>query len=290
MTQHACDLCKKTTCWSTRLLVDRLEKAGRSGNMSYSTQGNANSNCVWGQQAYEVSHRGSEAQGGPGKRAAAPPAPSSSLRSTAGLPSDGCVAYTRTVLPLLDSTAYCSSPGPANAPLAPWLVQTALGGDDRDTRVNSQLLAGFFAPALIATCHCKHLPDIPLRCTDKVAKHFPDITESHLCKPSARHGLKGRTVTPANGMARKKMRHESAFWLQTTRLADRPCLLAPLWGSCTTSLTCPVPRLYAASWPPSRRYRCGLKLKRLLTLLQIQTGTAAQHHPSGLELISYLID
>lgn len=37
--------------------------------------------------------------------ASAPPEPMSSLRTTAGLPSDGCVAYSRTVLPLLDSTA-----------------------------------------------------------------------------------------------------------------------------------------------------------------------------------------
>ncbi len=113
-------------------------------------------------------HLGSDAQGGPGKRAAAPPNPSSSLRSIDGLPSLGCVAYTRTVLPLLDSTAYCSSSSPAKAPLAPWAVHTALDGDDGDSRVNSVLAAGPFAPAVHIinhhvrqSCSCAHAEYFP---------------------------------------------------------------------------------------------------------------------------------
>ena len=97
-------------------------------------------------------HLGSAGQEGPEKNAAAPPAPTSSLRSGEGLEAEAWEENTRAVRPLLESTAYASSSAPANAPEAPWSVQAALLGVPSTTKVNSKPLVSDLPPARFACC------------------------------------------------------------------------------------------------------------------------------------------
>ncbi len=116
-------------------------RAGQEGLCGGSLQDTAT------KQGLERAYVGSAGQEGPLKSATAPPAPTSSLRSGAGLAADAWAGNTRAARPLLDSTAYTSSSAPAKAPEAPCSVQGALCGEPSSAYVNSRPLVSDLPPA-----------------------------------------------------------------------------------------------------------------------------------------------
>ena len=116
-------------------------RAGQEGLCRGSLQGRGPD------QGLEGAYVGRAGQEGPLKSATAPPAPTSSLRSGAGLAADAWEGNTRAARPLLDSTAYTSSSAPAKAPEAPCSVQGALCGKPSSAYVNSRPLVSDLPPA-----------------------------------------------------------------------------------------------------------------------------------------------